>query len=121
MTVRVIRAARRSARRVRNRIAPRAVILLYHRIANHQTDPWSLNVTPEHFAQQMAALRALANPVPLQSIVNGLHKRVITASGGCRHIRRRVCRYAPCGQAGARPICDSSDRILAERADRCVQ
>ena len=72
MNTRAIRVARRTARRVRNHMSPRAVILLYHRIATHETDPWSLSVSPKHFAEHMAMLGTVANPVPLQALVDGL-------------------------------------------------
>lgn len=54
---------RRALRRVRNR--PAGVILLYHRIAGADEDPWGLAVSPGHFAEQMDVLRRSARAVPL--------------------------------------------------------
>jgi peptidoglycan/xylan/chitin deacetylase (PgdA/CDA1 family) len=56
---------------------PRAVrrshgaVLLYHRIADVGDDPLGLAVSPEHFAAQIAALRARWTPAPLADVVAG--------------------------------------------------
>ena len=46
----------------------RAVILLYHRIANVRSDPWTLAVTPEHFDEQLKVLREWGNVVSLTNL-----------------------------------------------------
>jgi len=61
--------ANRAVRAVRKRLAPRAVILLYHRVAEVGSDPWSLCVTPDHFAEHLAVLRTYGHPMPLQQLV----------------------------------------------------
>lgn len=56
-----------SIRRAR-RPAP-AVVLMYHRVAVSEQDPLALCVTPEHFADQVAALQEVADIVDPASIV----------------------------------------------------
>jgi peptidoglycan/xylan/chitin deacetylase (PgdA/CDA1 family) len=46
-------------------------ILLYHRVADVGPDPLGLAVTPEHFAQQLAALAAGWTPAPLEAVIAG--------------------------------------------------
>jgi len=46
----------------------KALILMYHRVAEVGADPFSLCVTPDHFADHMDALRKVAQPVRLQHL-----------------------------------------------------
>ena len=46
------------------------LILLYHRIAAVEHDPWRLAVSPERFGEQMAALRRELRPLPLRELVD---------------------------------------------------
>lgn len=45
-----------------------ALVLMYHRIASSDVDPWSLCVSPEHFGEQLAVLKRQASPVPLSAL-----------------------------------------------------
>ncbi len=47
----------------------RAVVLMYHRVAAPAIDPWKLCVSPSNFAEQVAALRACADVVPLARLL----------------------------------------------------
>lgn len=66
--------ARRSASFVREALrrlqppSPGALILLYHRIATVEVDPWGLAVTPGHFAEHLEVLRHVAIPVRLDEL-----------------------------------------------------
>lgn len=52
--------------------APHAIVLAYHRVAQADRDPQSLCVQPDHFAEQLAALRKDFRIVPLRSLVHRL-------------------------------------------------
>jgi peptidoglycan/xylan/chitin deacetylase (PgdA/CDA1 family) len=51
---------------------PGGLILLYHRVAEVQSDPWLLSVTPRHFAEQLEVLRKVGRPMRLQHLVKDL-------------------------------------------------
>jgi peptidoglycan/xylan/chitin deacetylase (PgdA/CDA1 family) len=44
------------------------LILLYHRIADSRTDPWSLAVTPRRFAEHLDVLKQRTRPIRLQQL-----------------------------------------------------
>ena len=51
-----------------NRIAPKALILLYHRVSVQASDPQLLCVTPDNFTEQMQILRQHYYPLSLKSL-----------------------------------------------------
>jgi len=63
---------RREAHRIRNIVAPGALILLYHRVAEVDSDPWSLCVRPQHFAEHLEVLRQHSHPEQLQQLNQAL-------------------------------------------------
>src|SRR5258707_784388 len=67
--------------RLRDRLRGRRVVLLYHRIARIERDPWSLCVTPEHFAEHLDVLRAWRR-VRLDQIGSGRLSVAITFDDG---------------------------------------
>jgi peptidoglycan/xylan/chitin deacetylase (PgdA/CDA1 family) len=60
---------------LRRRFGNAACILVYHRIIELPSDPWQLCVSPQHFQQQMQALRELCYPVSLSNLPSLLHGR----------------------------------------------
>jgi peptidoglycan/xylan/chitin deacetylase (PgdA/CDA1 family) len=66
-------------RRVRNRFAPGALILLYHRVAELPTDPFSQCVSPRHFAEHLEVLKQQTRPVSLGQLVKALESGSVPA------------------------------------------
>jgi len=63
----------RAKRAVRRRFVPRPLILVYHRVAEVQIDPWRLCVSPANFDRQLGRLRALRSRiVPVSELARGL-------------------------------------------------
>jgi peptidoglycan/xylan/chitin deacetylase (PgdA/CDA1 family) len=61
-----------TARRVRDIIAPGPLILLYHRVAEVDMDPWCLCVSPKHFAEHLEVIRKYGNAIGLGQLVQAL-------------------------------------------------
>jgi len=59
---------RATAHALADRIAPGAVVLLYHRVADLDFDPQLLAVKPANFAAQLDWLQSVATLVPLQEL-----------------------------------------------------
>jgi peptidoglycan/xylan/chitin deacetylase (PgdA/CDA1 family) len=59
------------------------MILVYHRVAEANVDPFALSVSPQHFAQHLEVLKAIADPVSLENLVNAKSDRELP--------RRPVC------------------------------
>jgi peptidoglycan/xylan/chitin deacetylase (PgdA/CDA1 family) len=58
-----------AVRQLGNRFAPKALILMYHRIAERDVDPWNLCVTPQHFAMHLEVIQKHAHPMSLVQLV----------------------------------------------------
>src|ERR1700751_5164860 len=50
-------------------------ILMYHRIATPDVDPWGLSVSPERFAEQVQALRTRRTVLSMDAFVARLRSR----------------------------------------------
>jgi hypothetical protein len=68
------RALRKIKRWFGKRSSEGVLVLVYHRVAKTRIDPWSLSVTPEHFAEHLEALRQHAVPLRLQQLSRALAK-----------------------------------------------
>jgi len=72
-----VNARIRMQRRIRNALTPGGLILMYHRIAEAEVDPWSLCVSPSVFASHMKAIREVASPMPLRELVRRARERTL--------------------------------------------
>ncbi|MEB3122103.1 MAG: polysaccharide deacetylase family protein [Snowella sp.] len=52
----------------------KGLILMYHRVAEVEIDPWSLCVTPTHFAEHLDVLQKYYHPLSLQQLVEALRE-----------------------------------------------
>lgn len=66
-----------AARRVTSLFGDRALILLYHRVAELRADPWSMVVTPQHFAEHLEIVRRYGHPLALQELAGALRRGAV--------------------------------------------
>jgi glycosyltransferase involved in cell wall biosynthesis/peptidoglycan/xylan/chitin deacetylase (PgdA/CDA1 family)/SAM-dependent methyltransferase len=59
----------------------KALVLMYHRVADGCADPWSLCVSPQRFAQQLEVLRRYTHPMQLQELVKAASSGNIPSAG----------------------------------------
>jgi len=55
-----------------NSFRHKAIVLMYHRIAQPESDVWELAVSAENFEQHLKLLKKLGNVVPLQDLADGV-------------------------------------------------
>ena len=68
---------RRLLHKIRKPDEPKALVLMYHRVADLETDVWRLAVTPQHFEEHLQVLRSNWHVVPLAELVDDLtHHRL---------------------------------------------
>ncbi len=63
-------------RRAANRLRPKTLVLLYHRVNRVPLDPQLLCVTPEHFVEHLAVIRRAYRTVALPDLLAGLGGRL---------------------------------------------
>ena len=61
-------------RRLANAVAQPPLILMYHRIALDEIDPWQLCVSPQNFAAQMDLMRRKRQPMRLADLTSELEQ-----------------------------------------------
>lgn len=67
----------RAARGLWRRLRGRSLILMYHRVADLEADPFGIAVSPGHFAEQMEVLRRRARPMPLRDLARAVGRNRI--------------------------------------------
>ena len=63
---------KKSLQTLKRRLTASSLILMYHRIADVKTDPWSLCVTPQHFSEHLEVLQKYARTLRLDQLIHSL-------------------------------------------------
>lgn len=66
---------RRMVRPLKNKFMAGGLILLYHRVADVDCDPWSLTVSPQHFLEHLEVLKKYTRPLPLKQLIQDFEQR----------------------------------------------
>lgn len=107
--------------KLRRAFRPGAVILLYHRVANLPDDPYSLAVTPAHFARHLEHIRRECRPMRLLDLVeaskaNSLPKRAVAITFDDGYVDNFELAYPILGSFGVpATIFVPSDKIDSQR------
>jgi peptidoglycan/xylan/chitin deacetylase (PgdA/CDA1 family) len=64
----ILKRLLRGPAKINRYVSSRALILLYHRIAEADSDPWQLAVTPGHFEEHLQILSRLGRIMPLHGL-----------------------------------------------------
>lgn len=101
----ISRRARAAGGRVARAFADQCAILMYHRVVAADSDPWSLCVTPEHFAEHLQVLKDAFAVVSVRDLALALRER--------RLVDRTVAISFDDGYAdnlhNARPLLDAAE------------
>jgi peptidoglycan/xylan/chitin deacetylase (PgdA/CDA1 family) len=62
----------RATTRLRERLTARGLVLMYHRIAEPDLDPWGLRVSPEHFAEHLEVINKYFQPLSMKDLLSQL-------------------------------------------------
>jgi peptidoglycan/xylan/chitin deacetylase (PgdA/CDA1 family) len=63
--------------RARRHFEAKALVLMYHRVAEPDTDVWNLAVSPRHFEQHLRVLRQAGTVVPAPELAERLRTRTL--------------------------------------------
>jgi peptidoglycan/xylan/chitin deacetylase (PgdA/CDA1 family) len=66
---------KRATYKLRSRLAPGGLILMYHRVTETDSDPWSLCVSPQHFAEHLEVLKQSSRPLKLEQMTQEMQER----------------------------------------------
>jgi peptidoglycan/xylan/chitin deacetylase (PgdA/CDA1 family) len=67
-----LRRLRRLAAKARTGLLSRALILLYHRVGESISDPWSLAVKPANFAEQLEVIKKQARVLSVEELISAI-------------------------------------------------
>src|SRR5215216_4612369 len=70
--IRDMNLIQRAAIQLRERLIARGLVLMYHRIAEPDLDPWGLSVSPGHFTEQLEVINKYFHPLRMKDLRSDL-------------------------------------------------
>jgi peptidoglycan/xylan/chitin deacetylase (PgdA/CDA1 family) len=70
-------------KRLKTLFKKKAIVLMYHRIADVDIDPWQLSVSPGNFEAQIAFLKSYYNVISLTDLVSQLYEKKLKKDAVC--------------------------------------
>ncbi|HEY2582573.1 MAG TPA: polysaccharide deacetylase family protein [Mucilaginibacter sp.] len=61
--------------KIKNLFAHKAIVLMYHRIAEPKSDVWETTVSPKRFEEHLQVLRKIGNVVSLRQLANSISSK----------------------------------------------
>jgi len=65
---------------LKNFFGHKAIVLMYHRVADAAVDPWNLAVSPQYFNEQIAQLAKNFTVVPVPELIKNLQQKKLAAN-----------------------------------------
>ena len=69
--------------RIRGLLGPTSVILLYHRVIESKSNPYLLDVSPQHFEEHLQVIREVGVPMRLEELAQGVRARNLPDRAVC--------------------------------------
>jgi peptidoglycan/xylan/chitin deacetylase (PgdA/CDA1 family) len=63
--------------RLKSKFASTGIVLLYHRVADLESDPQLLAVKPQHFTEHLEIVKRKCSPISLKELVGGLKEKTL--------------------------------------------
>lgn len=70
------------ANKIKRFFEQKAIVLMYHRVATPEIDPWQLSVSPTNFGEQLQVLKQY-NIIPVDKLTSDLSKKNIKSGSVC--------------------------------------
>ena len=120
MKVDLIRIAKRVARRIIGRPIFGRSILLYHRVAKADFDPWNIAVSPDEFERQLVRTPQ-QDRNSAERIRKASRPEKVATKCCCDHVRRRLCVQCSCSGADAQIVRLSGNLFCRFRCHRAAE
>jgi hypothetical protein len=71
--------------KIKQALEPKAVVLMYHRVAYVAVDPWQLAVQPDYFEAQLQVITKSYHVLPVQELITALQRKSLKHHTSASH------------------------------------